>query len=83
MVYGIQMNKLGHMGSMQKLINQTDLSGLRYEQKRDSLVCAKPNLHVLAYISSWGDWYELSILALKHCALACSFEDHKTYIFTY
>jgi hypothetical protein len=74
MVYGMQKNKLGQTVLTQKTINQTVPYGLRYGQKRDGFVCAKPNRHVLAYISGWGVRFELTFFALKLCALACSFE---------
>jgi hypothetical protein len=65
---------------MQKMINQTYPSGSRYGQKRDGLVCAKPNRHVLAYI--WWGRIELSFFALKLCDLSCSFEYYKPDVFT-
>ena len=67
---------------MQKTITQVEPSGSRYGQKRDGLVCAKPNRHVFTYFSGWGGRFELSFFALKLCALACSFACHKPYVFT-
>ena len=79
MVYSMRKNKLGHMVSMQITINQTDPSGSRYGPKRDDLVCAKPNRHILTYISGWGGRFELSFFALKPSVLA---ECCKPYVFT-
>ena len=81
MVYCIQIDRLGHTISTQKSIVQSDHSCLRYEQKRHGLVCAKPNLHVLSYISGKGGRIELSIFALKLCVLAGRFEYNKPYDF--
>ena len=61
----MQKMKLGHTVSTRKTINETDPSGSRYGQKLDGLVCAKPNRHVLAYISGCGGRIELSIFPLK------------------
>ena len=52
--------------------------------KRDSLVCAKPNRHILAYISGWGGQFELCFqkfnfypvrgwTQLKHAKGSCFF----------
>jgi hypothetical protein len=65
MVYGMHKNKLGNTISTQKMINQTDPSSSRYEQKHGGLVCAKPNHQVLAYISDWGGLFELCFFVLK------------------
>ena len=62
----MQKNKLGHTVSTQKMINQMDPSGSRYEQKHDGLVCAKPNRHVLTYISGWDGRIELSYSFAYH-----------------
>jgi hypothetical protein len=45
----------------------------RYEQKHDGLVCAKPNYPIMANISLQVGPFELSIFALKLCAVAGSF----------
>ena len=78
----MQKNGLGHTVSTQKTISQTDPAGSRYGPKRDGLVCAKPNRHVLAYISGWGGLFDVSFFALKPCVLACSFAYYKSYVVT-
>ena len=65
-------NQLWHMVSTQKTTIQSDLSSLRYEHKRDGLVCAKPNCHVLANISVQDDPFEFLSFAFKLCALSGS-----------
>ena len=69
-VYCMQIDRLGHTVSMQKTIIQTNHPSPRYEQKRDGLVCAKPNHHVYANISSYKAPFELSFFALKSCVLS-------------
>ena len=54
--------KIGHTVSTQKNIDHAEPSGSRYGQKRDGLVCAKPNRHVFTYFSGWGGRFELSFL---------------------
>ena len=49
----MQKNRLGHMVSTEKTINQIDPVGSRYGPNHDGLVCAEPNRHILAYISDW------------------------------
>ena len=56
-------------------------------QKRDGLVCAKPNQHIMANISLQGGPFELLFFALKPCVLAGSFAhkqlcDFESLIFT-
>jgi hypothetical protein len=80
-IYCIQIDRLGHTVSSQKTIIQTNPRSSRYEQKRCGLVCTKPNLQVLSYISGKDGWIELSIFALKSCVLAGQFECNKPYNF--
>ena len=56
MFKSMQKNKLGHKVSTRekKTINKMGSPGSRYGQKRDGLVCAKPNRHVCSYISGFG-----------------------------
>ena len=78
----MQNDGLGHRVSTQKTIIQTDHPSPRYEQKCDGLVCAKPNHHVFANISSYKAPFELSFFALKSCVLAGRFAYNEPYDFT-
>ena len=77
----MQIDWLGNTVSTQKTIIQMNHPSLRYEQKRDGLVCAKPNRHVFADISSFKAPFELSFFALKPWVLAGHFAYNKPYNF--
>ena len=78
----MQNDGLGHTVSTQKTIIQTNHPSPRYEQKRDGLVCAKPNRHIFADISSYKAPFELSSFALKPYVLARRFACNKPYYLT-
>ena len=81
MIYYIQIDRLGHTISTQKLIVQSDHPCPRYKTKREGLVWRKPNRNVFAHISSYEGLFELSFFVLKPCALAGQFEYNKPYNF--
>ena len=62
------------------MINQMEPFGSRYGQKRDGMVCAKPNHHILAYISGWGGRFELLIIALSPPSLIIAISPHLLFI---
>ena len=75
------IDRLGHTILAQKTIIQTNHPSPSYEQKRDSLFCAKPNHRVFANILSYKALFELSFFALKSCVLAGRFAYNKPYDF--
>ena len=79
MIAYMQMNRLRLTVSTQKSIIKSEHPSSRYDQKRDGLVCTKPNRHIFAYISGCSGPFRLAILALKLWALAGSFAYKQSY----